>query len=91
MAPRFRVEPRDIPGDEAARRMGMGAGRFRELLPRLIARGFPCPDPDTGNFDLDAIDAWRRSRHPHLFVGELIKARDAGTVVTDRIASMRRG
>ncbi len=31
---------------------------FHEKLPNLIARGFPPPDPDTGNFDLHAIDRW---------------------------------
>jgi hypothetical protein len=33
----------------------------------LVARGFPQADETTGNFDLDAIDVWRRARNPHLF------------------------
>jgi hypothetical protein len=90
MAIRFRVEPGDVPPDVAARRLGVSLADFTEMLPRLLARGFPSPDPDTGNFDLDAIDAWRRARNPHLFGGGAeMQARDASTVVQDRIAAMR--
>jgi hypothetical protein len=31
---------------------------FLAVRPRLIARGFPHPDPDTGKYDLKAIDIW---------------------------------
>lgn len=89
---RFRVEPRDVPAAIAARRLGKSAGEFAELLPRLFARGFPRPDPDTGNFDLLAIERWCDSRNGHLFgPGAAQAARDAGTVVKDRIAAMRGG
>ena len=88
---RFRVEPRDVPPDAAARRLGMTLASFEAVLPNLIARGFPKADPDTGNFDLDAIDAWRKQRNPHLFGEPIAAARDARTVVTDRIAAMRAG
>jgi hypothetical protein len=64
---RFRVDPADVPKDKAARRLYLTVAQFREKLPRLIARGFPAADPDTGMYDLDAIDVWRRSRHPRLF------------------------
>jgi hypothetical protein len=40
---------------------------FLKMLPDLIARGFPGPDPTTGNFDLGAIDLWRMARHPRLY------------------------
>lgn len=60
---RFQVEPRDIPPEKAARRLGLTIEAFAELLPRLQSRGFPMSDPDTGNYDLDAIDQWRASRH----------------------------
>jgi hypothetical protein len=87
---RFRVEPRDVPPHLAARRLGKTLAQFEALLPKLIARGFPKPDPDTGNFDLDAIDTWRRARYPHLFGGgSLMQALDASTVVRERIAAMR--
>jgi hypothetical protein len=88
---RFRVEPRDVPPEIAARRLGKSITEFQSILPNLIARGFPKPDPDTGHFDLVAIDRWCDARHTHLF-GEdrQMKARDASTVVKDRIKSMRR-
>ena len=92
MAPRFRLLPGgDVPANIAARRMGMTSeAAFLAALPNLTARGFPKPDPDTGNFDLDAIDAWRSSRHPHLFAGRAeFGARDASTVASDRIAAQR--
>lgn len=90
MAPRFHIVPGDVPAREAAKRMGMTLEAYIAALPNLISRGFPKPDPDTGNFDLDAIDAWRRTRHPHLFGNRAeFGARDASTVVSDRIAAMR--
>ncbi len=67
---------------------------FRAKLPNLIARGFPSPDPDTGNFDLHAIERWCDARHGNLFgTGSTMQARDAanGTVVKDRITAMRAG
>jgi hypothetical protein len=69
----------------------MTLAEFKDKLPRLEARGFPAADPDSGNFDLHAIDRWCDARHAHLF-GEssTMQARDAGTVAKDRIASMRR-
>ena len=91
MATRFNVEPRDVPPPQAARRLGKSMPEFETVLPNLIARGFPEPDPDTGNFDLDAIDAWRRARHPHLFLTETPRARDARTVVSARLGEMKVG
>jgi hypothetical protein len=60
---RYRVDPRDVPPEKTARRLHLTLIRFNELLPNLIKRGFPEPDPDTGMFDLDAVDLWRESRH----------------------------
>ncbi len=91
-SPRFRVQPGDVPASAAAQRMGLTVEAFYVALPNLIARGFPKADPDTGNFDIDAMDAWRRARHPHLFTGRAeFGARDASTVAQDRIAIMRGG
>jgi hypothetical protein len=87
----FRVEPRDVPPEMAARRLGKSVAEFKGVLLNLIERGFPEPDPDTGNFDLDAIDAWRRSRHPHLFLTEAPRARDARSVVSARLGGMKIG
>src|SRR5215467_14646181 len=60
---RYRVDPGDVPPEKAARRLHLTLARFNELLPNLVKRGFPEADPDTGMFDLDAIDLWRKSRH----------------------------
>jgi hypothetical protein len=54
MSPRFKLIPGgDAPDYVAAQRMGMTLEAFKAALPNLIARGFPKPDPTTGNFDLD--------------------------------------
>jgi len=60
---RFRVDPRDVPAEKAARRLHLTPSEFSAKLPELIARGFPAPDPTTGMFDLAAIDAWMDGRH----------------------------
>jgi hypothetical protein len=67
MPARLKIDPGDVPPDAAARHMGCTPAEFREILPELLARGFPAADPTTGNFALDAIDVWRRRRFPHLF------------------------
>jgi hypothetical protein len=64
---RFRVDPADVPPEKAARRLHLTIDRFNEVLPKLLERGFPAPDCTTGNFDLEAIDMWRRRRTPELF------------------------
>jgi hypothetical protein len=86
---RFHVEPRDVPAEMAARRLGKTLAEFNAALPHLLARGFPKPDPDTGNFDLEAINRWCDARHPHLFGGSSMQAMDAGQVIKERIARMR--
>ncbi len=68
MSMRFKLPPGgDCPPIAAARRIWLTLEEFTVQLPALQQRGFPPPDPTTGNFDLDAIDAWRRLRHPQLF------------------------
>jgi hypothetical protein len=90
--PRIRLQPGDVSPARAAERMGLLLDAFIGALPNLTARGFPKCDPDTGNFDLDAIDAWRRRRHPHLFPEcSIFGAIDASTVAKDRIAAVRGG
>ena len=99
MTQRFKLPPGgDVPPDVAARRLGLTLQAFKISLPILTGRGFPSPDETTGNFDLDAIDAWRRSRHPQLFPPDrqspLIAshtARDANDVVATRLARARGG
>jgi hypothetical protein len=87
----FHVNPRDVPPEMAARRLGKSLAEFNAALPNLLARGFPRADPDTGNYDIHAIDRWCDARHAHLFGGAVMQARDASAVAKDRIATMRRG
>jgi hypothetical protein len=95
MTLRFKLPPGgDVPPLTAARRVGLSLDEFRLALPGLLARGFPPPDETTGNFDLDAIDAWRKLRYPHLFPAPLTlapAARDAKDVVPQRLARLRSG
>jgi hypothetical protein len=89
---RFRVQPGDVPPHAAARRLGLTCAEFDDVLPRLLARGFPQKDPDTGNYDLDAIDQWRKRRYPQLFtLTTTPTALDANDVVSKRIARLRDG
>jgi hypothetical protein len=84
----------DVPPAVAARRIALTLPVFNERLPQLLARGFPPADPTTGNYDLDAIDRWRKSRYPHLFPETLTvapTARDASDVVRTRLAGMHGG
>jgi hypothetical protein len=83
------IAPRDVPGEIAARRLGQSLAEFNAIKPNLLARGFPQPDPDTGNYDLDAINRWCDARHPHLFgAGATMQARDARLVVSDRLKKL---
>lgn len=83
----------DISPTAAARRMGMTLAEFEAKLPELRARvpAFPAADPTTGNYDLDAIDEWRRARHPHLFLTAPQSARDARDVVRERLRRVSGG
>jgi hypothetical protein len=60
---RFRVDPRDVPAEKAARRLHLTPAEFQAKLPELMARGFPRPNPTTGMFDLTAMDEWMTARH----------------------------
>lgn len=59
---RFPIDPCDVPPQKAARILHLTEAEFNEVLPRLRARGFSGPDPDTGNFDTKAIGAWMDAR-----------------------------
>ncbi|WP_404862103.1 hypothetical protein [Georhizobium sp. MAB10] len=80
MGIRFLVDPRDVPPEKAARRLGLELEQFEQLLPRLLSRGFPPSDPDTGNYDLDAIDEWRARRHRRGLPPVEAHAQDSGLV-----------
>lgn len=85
---RMRVEPRDVPKDKAARRLGLLVGDFEAIEDRLYARGFPRPDPDSGLFDLKAVEDWMDRRSG---LTSNLAARDASTVVKARLEAMRGG
>ena len=86
MALRYRVEPKDVSPEKAARRLGIELDTFQALLPRLLSRGFPAPDLDTGNFDLDEIDAWRARRHRRSVVTQPVD--DTAALVARRLATL---
>lgn len=86
-----RIVPGDVPAEAAARRLGLTEAEFRQALPGLVARGFPQADATTGLFDLEAIDAWRRARHPHLFglTSSPAPVDDRAGVISRRLEAMR--
>jgi hypothetical protein len=59
---RFRVSPRDVPAEKAARRLHLTLCEFEQKKDELFGRGFPYPDPTTGMYDLVAIDTWMDQR-----------------------------
>ena len=85
---RIRVDPRDVPADKAARRLGLRLEAFERVADRLYARGFPRPDPDTGLFDLVAVDAWMDRRSG---LTSNLGARDASAVFKSRLEALRGG
>ena len=80
----------DVPVVVVARLLDLSLAEFAEHRAKLEARGFPTPDLTTGRYCIEAVDRWRRRRHPHLFP-ELTAspaAMDAGAVAKDRIARL---
>src|SRR5262245_25669522 len=78
---RFSVNPRDVPAQKAARRLHLTEAEFEAVKEELFARNFPRPDPTTGMYDLDAIDAWMTSRH-----SLDVRPKLRGTEFEDRLA-----
>ena len=96
MTMRYKLAPGsgDCPPIAAARVLWLTLEEFQAKLPELRGRGFPAPDPTTGNYDMDAINAWRRLRNPQVFgdrLTPLTTARDARDVVAERVARIRGG
>jgi hypothetical protein len=60
---RHRIDPVDVPPAKAARRLHLTLEQFQQRLPELENRGFPAPDPTTGNYYLPAIDRWMAARN----------------------------
>lgn len=91
---RFQVAPRDVPPEKAARRLHLTLAEFDRLKDELFARGFPSPDPTTGNYDLRAIDLWMDSRSnigPTIDLTEGVQRRNAADVFKDRTARLSNG
>lgn len=56
--PRPLIEPRGLTAGEVAFYLGISPVKFTEIKERLYERGFPRPDPDTGRYDVKAVDFW---------------------------------
>jgi hypothetical protein len=55
---RIKVEPRLVPPEKIARRLGVTPSAFRELVADLERVGFPKPLPVVGNYSIEAVDRW---------------------------------
>jgi hypothetical protein len=91
---RFAVDPRDVPPEKAARRLHLKLGEFQAMLPELFERGFPRPDPTTGNYDLRAIDLWMDARSnivPAAALTEAVVPRNAADGFRERAARLANG
>jgi hypothetical protein len=92
MPARVHIECGDVRPEAAAKRLGLTLAEFHEVLDQLVARGFPQADPDTHMYDIDAIDEWRRARHPRIFgLTSTSEVRSESDLVAKRIAAMRKG
>jgi hypothetical protein len=88
---RFRVEPRDVPIEKAARRLHLTKRQFGKILSELFSRGFPPPDATTGMFYLKAIDAWMDERHAPYRTGAAGRPEDPRQDAEQRLARIRSG
>lgn len=89
-AVRFPVDPGDVSPEKAARRLHLTLAQFEDVLPKLLARGFPPADPDTGMYDLEAIDRWRHLRNPRFFPELVAPARSESDDEAARRGMMER-
>lgn len=58
MTIRFAVDPRMVPVDKAARRLGLTSSEFVARRPDLEQAGFPKADALLGTYCLQAVDNW---------------------------------
>lgn len=80
----------DVPKALVAQRLGLAVADFDLRRPELEGRGFPTPDPTTGNYCIEAVDRWRLRRHAKLFPELALPpaAVDAGAVFSDRMGRL---
>lgn len=55
---RYRIDPRMIPPQKVARRLGVSYEQFVASVPELERQGFPKPVRVLGNYCLQAVDNW---------------------------------
>jgi hypothetical protein len=94
MSARFHLPAaRDVPPRVAAKVMGFDTvAQLEAALPRLVGAGFPAPDPITGNYPLEKIEAYRETRYPQSTDRPATRgASDVRTLVVERVARLRRG
>lgn len=80
----------DVAPSIIALRLGLSLADFNLRLAELERRGFPTPDPTTGQYCIEAVDRWRLRRHAKLFP-ELVHsptAVDAGNVFAERMGRL---
>ncbi len=87
---RFPVAPRDVPPVKAARRLHLTLAQFELVLPELLARGFPKPNPTTNMFDLVAIGVWMDTRSG-INLTTPLGSRDASDGFAERLGRLRNG
>lgn len=58
MTVRFPIQPRMVPPEKVARRLGVTAAVFAEKRQALESAGFPKAEPVLGNYCLEAVDNW---------------------------------
>jgi hypothetical protein len=70
-----------------AQRLGLPLADFERVRPDLERRGFPGPDPSTGQYCIEAVDRWRLRRFPRLFPELTVSsgAVDADAVFEERM------
>ncbi len=78
---RFPVQPRMVPPEKAARRLGVTMAVFREKQEQLEAQGFPKPDAILGTYCLQAVDNW---------IDRRAGLRPAGGTMSDPSVAMER-
>lgn len=76
---------------KAARRLHLTLTQFDLIRDNLFARGFPQPDPDTGMYDLVAIENWMDVRHTPTSLTSSKIPRNAHEVFSDRARRLRDG
>jgi hypothetical protein len=83
----------DVAPSIVATRLGLSLTEFESRRRELEERGFPQPDETTGQYCIEAVDRWRLRRHARLFPELTVAAGavDAGAVVEERLAAMRKG